>query len=84
MGKRRYLNLIGALDVPTDGEIIVDGKNIREYRQYHRFRAEMVGFVFQLLSSYPDINSPGKCGNSNVFLVSLAEGKKGQGKGASL
>jgi ABC-type lipoprotein export system ATPase subunit len=54
-GKTTLLNLIGALDVPTDGEIIVDGKNIREYRQYHRFRAEMVGFVFQLYHLIPTL-----------------------------
>jgi ABC-type lipoprotein export system ATPase subunit len=54
-GKTTLLNLIGALDVPTDGEIFVDGKNIREHRQYNRFRAEMVGFVFQLYHLIPSL-----------------------------
>ena len=54
-GKTTLLNLIGALDVPTDGEILVDGKNIREHRQYNRFRAEMVGFVFQLYHLIPSL-----------------------------
>ena len=54
-GKTTLLNLIVALDVPTDGEIFIDGKDIGEHKQYNRFRAEMVGFVFQLYHLIPSL-----------------------------
>ena len=54
-GKTTLLSLIGALDVPTGGEIIVDGKNIREYRPASDFRARTVGFVFQLHNLIPSL-----------------------------
>src|SRR5262245_31257010 len=46
-GKSTLLNLIGALDVPTAGEIRIDGKALDDHGPPSRFRATMVGFVFQ-------------------------------------
>lgn len=48
-GKSTLMNLIGGLDSDFQGEIVVDGDNIRDYSekdlvQYHK---EKVGFVFQ-------------------------------------
>lgn len=56
-GKSTFLNLVGALDTPTSGEILFEGKNLskmsaKEKDEYH---AKKVGFVFQfhhLLSEF--------------------------------
>ena len=48
-GKSTLVNLIGALDAPTQGEVIVGGRNISRLseEQAAKFRRENVGFVFQ-------------------------------------
>jgi ABC-type lipoprotein export system ATPase subunit len=46
-GKSTLLNLLGTLDTPTSGEILIDGKSISTYRPLDRFRAKTVGFIFQ-------------------------------------
>ena len=46
-GKSTLLNMIGALDRPTSGDVVVNGRQIREYGPAHLYRARMIGFVFQ-------------------------------------
>ena len=48
-GKTTLLNLIGGLDVPTSGEIIVNGKSTSKYRSrdWDNYRNNYIGFVFQ-------------------------------------
>ena len=46
-GKSTLLNLIGSLDRPDAGTIAVDGQHLDELEEPHRFRLEVVGFVFQ-------------------------------------
>lgn len=46
-GKSTLLNMIGALDRPTSGAVLVNGRAVAEYGQAHLFRARMIGFVFQ-------------------------------------
>jgi putative ABC transport system ATP-binding protein len=54
-GKTTLLNLIGGLDVPTSGTIVVDGERIDRLSSgdLARWRAENVGFVFQLYNLLP-------------------------------
>ncbi len=47
-GKTTLLQLIGSLDRPTRGRILVDGINVGELRRPALFRRSTVGFVFQL------------------------------------
>ena len=49
-GKSTLLNLVGCLDRPTGGELLVDGRDLSELapRERASFRAGSVGFVFQL------------------------------------
>lgn len=55
-GKSTLLNLIGALDLPTSGNILVDGVDIRDHRPASTYRAKMVGFVFQFHHLIPALS----------------------------
>lgn len=56
-GKSTLLNLIGGMDSPTKGEILVDGENISGYRenQLSDYRARTVGFIFQFYNILPSL-----------------------------
>lgn len=57
-GKSTLLHMIGGLDVPTSGEVYVDGKNLGEMNkeQLAVFRRRKIGFVFQNYNLVPDLN----------------------------
>ena len=54
-GKTTLLNLIGGLDLPTSGQIHVDGQRIHQLSggQLAKWRARNVGFVFQFYNLMP-------------------------------
>lgn len=54
-GKTTFLNIIGGLDKPTQGEIIIDGVNIAGFKesQLFNFRLKHIGFVFQSYNLIP-------------------------------
>ena len=43
-GKSTLLNMIGALDLPTSGSVLVNGQDLRSIRSKDSFRAQTVGF----------------------------------------
>src|SRR5659263_271982 len=51
-GKSTLLNMIGLLDSPTSGEIVVDGIDVSSLNDNQRadFRLKKMGFVFQFFS----------------------------------
>ncbi len=57
-GKSTMLHLLGGLDTPTSGEIIVDGENITTLREEALavYRRRKVGFVFQAFNLMPSLN----------------------------
>lgn len=57
-GKTSLLNLIGALDTPTEGEIFIRGFNLSELSQNEQtiFRRRNIGFVFQNFNLIPALN----------------------------
>ena len=58
-GKSTLLNLIGALDVPSSGTLIVDGATISAMSEGERatFRAAKIGFVFQFYNLLPTLTA---------------------------
>ena len=56
-GKSTLLNVIGALDIPTSGKVIIDGKDLASIRDKDRFRAKTVGFMFQLHNLLPTLTA---------------------------
>lgn len=72
-GKTTLLNIIGALDTPTRGRVCVDGSDVSSISNLDRFRAQKVGFVFQLHNLIPTLNA-----FENVQLPMCAAGMKPQ------
>ena len=56
-GKSTLLNLIGGMDTPTNGNVIIDGENISKYNEnkLSDYRAENVGFIFQFYNILPSL-----------------------------
>ena len=56
-GKSTLLNLIGGMDTPTSGNVIIDGENISKYNEnkLSKYRAENVGFIFQFYNILPTL-----------------------------
>jgi putative ABC transport system ATP-binding protein len=54
-GKTTLLNLLGGLDLPTSGEILVDGVNLSKLKSSELidFRMRNIGFVFQSYNLIP-------------------------------
>ncbi len=65
-GKSTLLNLLGGLDSPTSGQIVVDGKDISTLskNELAEYRASTVGFVFQFYNLIPTLTV-----RENVALV---------------
>lgn len=57
-GKSTLLHMLGGLDVPTEGSVCIDGKNLAgmNKEQLTVFRRRKVGFVFQNYNLVQDLN----------------------------
>ena len=58
-GKTTALNILGGMDTPTSGEIIVDGNQITGYnaKQLVGYRRTDIGFVFQFYNLVPNLTA---------------------------
>lgn len=56
-GKSTLLNMIGALDTPTSGKVIISGKEIfsMDDRKLTIFRRRNIGFIFQAFNLIPEL-----------------------------
>jgi len=57
-GKSTILNLIGCIDIPTAGTVIIDGKEVETLgdKELTRYRREKLGFIFQSFNLIPVLN----------------------------
>jgi putative ABC transport system ATP-binding protein len=58
-GKSTLLNLIGCLDRPTAGEVVLDGRPLATLRdsELTRVRRDTIGFVFQFFNLLPTLSA---------------------------
>jgi len=70
-GKSTLLHLLGLLDKPTDGKIILGGIDVKTLndRQRTRFRLKQLGYVFQDYALVPELTV-----EENVYLTSMIRG----------
>jgi len=54
-GKTTMLNMIGCLDKPSSGKILVDGQQVDSFNRQKRaaFRGDVIGFIFQSFNLFP-------------------------------
>jgi len=76
-GKTTVLNLIGGIDHPTSGEIIVAGERIDQLRggALARWRSNNVGFVFQFYNLMPMLSAERNV-ELPLLLTSLSKGER--------
>jgi len=70
-GKSTMMNMVGALDLASKGEIFLDGKDIEhlEESELAQIRGRKIGFVFQTFNLIPTLNAL-----ENVMLPMLFQG----------
>lgn len=58
-GKSTMLNMIGCLDMPTRGKVLLEGRDISKFRgnELARIRGKKIGFVFQTFNLYPTLTA---------------------------
>ena len=56
-GKSTLLHMLGALDKPTSGQVMINGDDLQEIKDVDRFRAQTVGFVFQMHNLLPTLTA---------------------------
>ncbi|MDD5616738.1 MAG: ABC transporter ATP-binding protein [Candidatus Methanoperedens sp.] len=58
-GKSTMLNMIGCLDMPTRGKVLLEGRDVSEYKsnELARVRGKKIGFIFQTFNLYPTLTA---------------------------
>lgn len=72
-GKSTFLNMVGGLDIPTEGEVTVDGRKLQELSddELTVFRRRKIGFIFQQYNLIPMLNVW-----ENIILPLKLDGKR--------
>ena len=75
-GKSTLLYILGGLDAPTSGHVLLDGTDISQFgdEKMSRIRRQRIGFVFQFYNLIPNLNV-----EENILLPLLLDGKKAGG-----
>ncbi len=58
-GKSTLLNIIGGMDSPTEGQVLLNGVDITQYKDkaLTKYRKEKIGFIFQFYNLLPDLTA---------------------------
>ena len=70
-GKSTLLSLLGTLDQPDSGEVIIDNKSLKDIKDYDLIRNTHIGFIFQFHNLIAELNVV-----ENVTIPTLIAGKK--------
>jgi putative ABC transport system ATP-binding protein len=72
-GKSTLLHLLGGLDRPTAGRVVIDGENIYDYKEEKLaiFRRRKIGFIFQFFNLIPVLDL-----EENIALPALLDNEK--------
>ena len=72
-GKSTLLHLLGGLDKPTSGKVIIDGESIYNYKEEKLaiFRRRKIGFIFQFFNLIPVLDV-----EENISLPALLDNNK--------
>lgn len=72
-GKSTLLYILGGLDAPTGGHVLLDGMDISRFgdEKMSRIRRQKIGFVFQFYNLIPNLSV-----EENIMLPLLLDGKK--------
>ncbi|MBP1905817.1 putative ABC transport system ATP-binding protein [Paenibacillus turicensis] len=72
-GKSTLLYILGGLDTPTDGSVLLNGTDISRFNdeKMSKIRRQNIGFVFQFYNLIPNLNV-----EENIMLPLLLDGKK--------
>ncbi len=70
-GKTTFLNILGGMDSPTSGRVLLDGKDIScaTDRELTLYRRHDIGFVFQFYNLVPNLTA-----KENVELAASSSG----------
>ena len=76
-GKSTLLNMIGALDNPTSGKVLIEGKDIFAMKESKLtiFRRRNIGFIFQAFNLIPELTVEQNIIFSSIIGLSKAESK---------
>ena len=65
-GKTTLLQMLGALDRPTQGTLLYRGNSIPDNRIRSSYRALEIGFIFQAFHLLPTFTAAGECPDTDV------------------
>ena len=84
-GKTTLLNLIGGLDVPTSGSVLVDGEALERMSssELAKWRSAHVGFIFQFYNLLPALTAQGNV-ELPLLLTNLSARKRREHAGLAL
>ena len=70
-GKSTLLHMLGGLDIPTSGKVLINGKDIYKMSDEERsiFRRRSIGFIFQFFNLLPILNA-----KENIELAASLDG----------
>ncbi len=70
-GKSTFLNMVGAIEKPSKGAMIIDKENIVDYddRESSDFRREKIGFIFQTFNLLHDLTA-----RENILIPTVPDG----------
>lgn len=71
-GKSTAMNLVGSLDIPTHGQIFLDGKDISKLHESDlaQIRGKKIGFIFQSFNLIPNLTA-----KENIMLPMMFQGE---------